>query len=61
VSEGAGSGLTTVSTFEPSPAKFVRITLTTNADDAPAWSIQTLEIYALQQADKKTTPPAGRQ
>jgi mono/diheme cytochrome c family protein len=60
VSEGAGNGLTTVSTFEPSPAKFVRITLTANADDAPAWSIQSLKIYALQQPDKKATLPAGR-
>jgi len=29
--------------------------------DAPAWSIQSLKIYALQQADRKTAAPAGRQ
>jgi hypothetical protein len=61
VFEGKGTGLSTVTTFQPVPTKFVRITLTTNADDAPAWSIQSLKIYALQQADRKTAAPAGRQ
>jgi len=60
VSEAKGIGLTTVNTFAPVAAKFVRITLTANADDAPAWSIQSLKIYALQQPDRKTTAPAGR-
>lgn len=56
VSEGAGTGLTTISTFPPVPAKFVRITLTAGADDAPAWSIQSLKIYAVQSPDKR---PSG--
>jgi mono/diheme cytochrome c family protein/glucose/arabinose dehydrogenase len=48
-SEGSGSGLTTISTFQPGPAKFVRISLTTDAPDAPAWSIQNLRIYGLRR------------
>ena len=60
VFEGKGNGLTTVASFQAVPAKFVRVTLTATADDAPAWSIQSLKIYALQQADRKTAP-TGRQ
>jgi mono/diheme cytochrome c family protein/glucose/arabinose dehydrogenase len=55
--EETGSGLTTVSTFQPVQAKFVRISLTANSEDAPAWSIQNLKIYALQQPDKRSLPP----
>ncbi len=55
-SEDAGSGMTTISTFPAVPAKFVRITLTAAADEAPAWSIQSLKIYAVQPSDKR---PAG--
>jgi hypothetical protein len=58
--EGSGSGLTTVATFQPVVAKFVRITLTGSAPDAPAWSIQNLKIFALQQPEKKTLVPASR-
>jgi mono/diheme cytochrome c family protein/glucose/arabinose dehydrogenase len=54
--EGTGNGLTTVSTFQPVQAKFVRISLTANSEDAPAWSIQNLKIYALQQPDKRSPP-----
>ncbi len=61
VFEGKGNGLTTITAFQPVPAKFVRVTLTTNADDAPAWSIQSLKIYALQQAERKASAPAGRE
>jgi hypothetical protein len=53
---GAGTGLTTTSTFAPVKAKFVRISLTANADEAPAWSIQGLRIYALRVQD----PTGGR-
>ena len=53
---GAGTGLTTTSTFAPVMAKFVRISLTANADEAPAWSIQGLRIYALRAQD----PTGGR-
>ena len=58
--EGKGNSLTTISTFQPVPAKFVRISLTAGAEDAPAWSIQTLKIFALPQPDKRATAPAGR-
>ena len=50
----------TIITFPPVQAKFVRISLTTSAEDAPAWSIQNLRIYALQQPEKRTSAPAGR-
>jgi len=56
VAEGKGNGFTTISTFQPVPAKRVRITLTTDAesDTAPAWSIQNLKIYALPAAEKRS-------
>jgi hypothetical protein len=50
VAEGAGSGLNTIVTFQPVQGKFVRVSLTTTALDAPAWSIQSLRIFALPQA-----------
>jgi mono/diheme cytochrome c family protein/glucose/arabinose dehydrogenase len=45
--EGKGEGLTTTTTFTPVEAKFVRLSLTANADDAPAWSIQSLKVFAI--------------
>jgi mono/diheme cytochrome c family protein len=44
VAEGNGKGTSTVITFAPTPAKFVRISLTQAADNAPAWSIQSLKV-----------------
>jgi mono/diheme cytochrome c family protein/glucose/arabinose dehydrogenase len=46
VANGTGSGRTTIATFAPVPAKFVRITQTASVDDAPPWSIQRLRLYA---------------
>jgi hypothetical protein len=46
VVNGTGSGRTTIATFAPVPAKFVRITQTASVDDAPPWSIQRLRLYA---------------
>ena len=47
VAEGTGNGPGTIVTFEPVQAKFVRMSLTASAEDAPAWSIQSLRIFAL--------------
>jgi hypothetical protein len=52
--EGSGDGVTTITTFAPVQTKFVRISLTASATDAPAWSIQNLKIYAVPR------PGAGR-
>jgi hypothetical protein len=46
VAEGAGSPATTVATFRPTQAKFVRVTQTGSAEDAPAWSILNLRVYS---------------
>jgi hypothetical protein len=40
-------------------ATFVRLSLTPSADDAPPWSIQSLQIYAIQQPDKQSSTPSG--
>ncbi len=48
--EAAGNGPTTIVTFPPVKARFVRMSLTAAAADAPAWSIQNLRIFALPQA-----------
>jgi mono/diheme cytochrome c family protein len=50
VATGDGTGLTTLNTFPAVQAKFVRISLTTNAGDAPAWSIQNLRVFAVTQS-----------
>jgi len=52
VADGSGTTGTTVITFPASQAKFVRISLTASAADAPAWSIQSLRIYAARSAAK---------
>ena len=48
--EASGTGPTTIVTFPAAQARFVRIRLTANADDAPAWSIQNLNVYAAGSA-----------
>ena len=46
VAEGAGSPAMTVATFRPTQAKFVRVTQTGTAEDAPAWSILNFRVYS---------------
>jgi len=45
VAEGQGSPGTTTITFAPVRARFVRITQTGNANDAPPWSMRLLRLY----------------
>ncbi len=45
VAQGTGTAAITVITFPPVRARFVRITLTDAAPDAPAWSVQGLRLY----------------
>jgi hypothetical protein len=45
VAEGKGGGPRTIISFAPVRAKFVRLTQTDAAPDAPAWSIRNLRIY----------------
>jgi mono/diheme cytochrome c family protein len=45
VVEGKGEGPRTIISFAPVRAKFVRLTQTVSAADAPAWSIRNLRIY----------------
>jgi mono/diheme cytochrome c family protein len=54
-----GTGTPSVATFAPVQAKFVRLSLTTNAEDTPPWSIQVLQIYAIQQPVKRTSSPSS--
>ena len=61
VAEATGTGPGTIVTFPPVQAKFVRMSLTASAADAPAWSIQNLRIFAVPQAaDAKTSSAPGR-
>ncbi len=41
---GEGAGATTVITFKPTQAKFVKLTQTATTPNAPPWSIQQLRI-----------------
>jgi hypothetical protein len=43
--QGTGTGAHTAIVFSPAQAKFVRITQTASAENAPAWSIQGLKLY----------------
>jgi hypothetical protein len=45
VAEGAGSTATTVATFRPVQAKFVRITQTGKGENAPPWSVLNFRVY----------------
>jgi mono/diheme cytochrome c family protein len=45
VAEGEGSPATTMATFRPVRAKYIRITQTGRADGAPPWSILNLRVY----------------
>jgi F5/8 type C domain len=45
VATGEGTGQTTVISFAPVQAKFVRITQTATVDAAPPWSIQRLRLF----------------
>ena len=53
VVEGKGSGARTIITLPPTRAKFVRITQTETAADAPPWSIRNLRIYEAPAASVK--------
>jgi hypothetical protein len=45
VAQGQGTGASTVATFRAVPARFVRITQTGSAANAPAWTVQRLRLY----------------
>jgi hypothetical protein len=49
VARGEGSALT-IASFAPVRAKFVRITQTATAANAPAWVIQNLRVFRAPQA-----------
>jgi hypothetical protein len=48
VAEGGARGPATTVAFSPTPAMKVRITLTADAEGAPAWSLQDLRVFALR-------------
>ena len=45
VAEGAGTGISTTIAFAPVRAKHVRITQTAAPENAPAWTIESLQLY----------------
>ena len=45
VAEGKGSPATTIVTFRPVQAKFIRVTQTDKAESAPAWSVLNFRVY----------------
>jgi mono/diheme cytochrome c family protein len=51
--QGAGTGASTMIVFPPVQAKFVRITQTASAENAPAWSIQALKLYEAPKSGGK--------
>lgn len=51
--EGQGKGPTTVIPFRPVRARFVRITQTATAENAPPWSIQRLRLYQAPRSAAK--------
>jgi hypothetical protein len=47
VAEGAATGSGTTITFAPTAAKFIRMSLTTTAENAAPWSMQDLRVFAV--------------
>jgi mono/diheme cytochrome c family protein len=52
VGQGEGSPSTTIVTFAPVRAKFVRVTQTGSADGAPPWSVLNFRVYAAGSESK---------
>jgi hypothetical protein len=46
VAEGKGSPATTVATFKPVRARFIRITQTDHAESPVPWSVLNFRVYA---------------
>ena len=49
VAEGAATANSTTVTFAPTPARYIRMTLTATGGNAPPWSMQDLRVFALQK------------
>ena len=47
VAEGKGSPATTVATFRPAQARFIRVTQTDSGENAPPWSVLNFRVYAV--------------
>ena len=47
VAEGKGSPATTVATFRPVQARFIRVTQTDSGQNAPPWSVLNFRVYAV--------------
>jgi hypothetical protein len=45
VAEGKGTGRSTVISFAPVQAKFVRITQTASVENVPPWAVMLLRVY----------------
>jgi hypothetical protein len=45
VATGTGTGIVTDAAFAPVQAKFIRITQTGTAPNAPMWSVQKLRLF----------------
>ncbi len=50
LAQGEGSPATTIATFKPVQARFIRVTQTGQEADAPAWSVLNFRIYAAGKA-----------
>jgi len=48
VAEGAATGNSTTITFAPTSAKFIRMSLTANAESAAPWAMQDLRVFAVK-------------
>ncbi len=53
VAQGEGAPATTIATFRPVQAKFVRVTQTGSAEGAPAWSVLNFRVYAAGSASAR--------
>jgi hypothetical protein len=48
VAAGQGSGAATTITFNPTQAKFVRLTQTATTENAPPWSLTQLRLFEIK-------------
>jgi len=49
VAEGGATGSSTTITTPPTAAKFIRMTLTSTPENAPAWAMQDVRVFALPE------------
>ena len=52
VAQGTGSSATSIATFRPVQARFVKVTQTDKGENAPPWSVLNFRVYTARSSSK---------